>query len=589
MTEFRVQFCNYPDLYPIEVLDVIRMRIQRLIGLREFYRLMRKYGITPTWALIYQGCVERKEFRVITPEWKELKPEEVERKVFVDKYKFVWTLRLKYTKRKHHQIHIEITVEGWFEKHKAIPEPTYGEMWDRIDAYMKDAFEEYMADHWHILVRELHAKRELDKYVSGTDEMYIEESYFKDVDEPLEGEITYVEFKVKRYEEADYEKRLDYRRAFEPYAEEKLHEFIEWIIETESIYFTRQVIEMIREIRERIKKARLRIKENRIEVARNITDLLDIQKELQEEYAKEELTDEEYKELYEKLLKKSGEILMEQVKKWCKRIREKETIGELNQYMKRIMNTKIWQSDLFAPLREYVLECERKRMNELLAEAVKKKEIRRAEALKRVEKYFRDRKEDIMKTTRSVRDLRDLIRRVRRSKLSDEVKEFLIKDIEANIEKVQRERCRWVYEAIVKAKEISELRLLAETVATRKLDFEPCYDDVRKKIRAKIRRLRRELYRKTAEDIVETVDKAKDLERVREVTNLCDTILKLPLDRQYSVFRQLIQNSKTYQELTAIHECLRQSDLYKDPKHVKRKSRLLRLIDMQSRKLLGGE
>ena len=107
---YYVRFGNYPELYPKEVLDVIRLRTEGMITWTAFREYMRKYNISPTRALIFQGCVERGEYEVYDEEGNIIPKEVLEKSINVDVYEFIWHLKLDYSKRKHHQIHIELTV-----------------------------------------------------------------------------------------------------------------------------------------------------------------------------------------------------------------------------------------------------------------------------------------------------------------------------------------------------------------------------------------------------------------------------------------------------------------------------------------------
>ena len=575
----RVSFFGMVEEFPAVVRDIAYLRSKGMLSLTTFYKLMRRQGLTRTRALIIQGKVERKEYVIIDEEGNEIQPEEVENKLLTKVFKFVWMLKLKYTRRKHHQIHIQLTVEGEIEKHEVFPEPIPMNIKDKIEDDFELAFERYMREFWSILVRLLHSKELLDEYISDTSEFKEIIEYYKDINEKLEGEITDIEFNVKRYEKAEWDRIRQYERDFEPYVTEKLEEIVDWITETEMDFLRREIEKVREETKSRIERARIDVFRTRIERVEKVVDIKTIEKDLGEAFITGKITEKEYRELLSLLREKSARVFNQIVIRWCERIKKAETEGKLNEIMKRIMNTWTWKNFLFEPFRDKVIECERERRNELLKEAVKRKEITRERALKRVESYFRRRKEEIMRTTESVRDLRRLITRVRRSALSEEKKEELIKLIEDNIKKIQEKECETAWRIVETVTDIAKLRNKYYEIGNNKQNFEPCYDEIRKAIRSKIQKLRRENYKRRADEIINEFKEAETFDRIAIVNRECSNILMLPLTVQYRVFRELINLAENRNELATIFNCLKDSLIWTEPKYSKWKSRLKKMIE----------
>jgi len=576
---FKVSFYGMVEEFPAVVRDIAYLRSKGMLSLTTFYNLMRRQGLTRTRALIIQGKVERGEYVIIDEEGNEIRPEEIENKLLTKVFKFEWMLKLKYTRRKHHQIHIQITVDGEIEKHEVFPEPIPMNIREKIANEFEKAFERYMKEFWFILVRLLRSKDLLDEYKSDTSEFKEVMEYYKDINEGLEGEITDIEFLVKRYEKAEWDRIRQYERDFEPYVTEALEEIVDWITETEMDFLRREIEKVREETKSRIERARIDVFKTRIERAEKVVDIKTIEKDLGEAFITGKITEKEYRELLSLLRERSARIFNQIVIRWCERIKRAETEGKLNEIMKRIMNTWTWKNFLFEPFRDKVIECERERRNELLKEAVKRKEITRERVLKRVESYFRRRKEEIMRTTRSVRDLRRLITRVRRSALSEEKKEELIKLIEDNIEKIQKESCERAWKTVETETDITKLRNLYYTIGNNRQNYEPCYDEIRKAIRSKIQKLRRESYRKRADEIINEFKESETFDRIAIVNRECDNILMLPLTVQYRVFRELINLAENRNELATIFNCLKNSPIWTEPKYSKWKSRLKKMIE----------
>jgi len=575
----KVSFFGMVEEFPAVVRDIAYLRSKGMLSLTTFYRLMRRQGLTRTRALIIQGKVERKEYVIIDEEGNEISAEEVENKLLTKVFKFEWMLKLKYTRRKHHQIHIQITVDGEVEKHEVFPEPIPMNIRDKIRDDFELAFERYMREFWSILVRLLHSKELLDEYISDTSEFKEIREYYKDINEGLEGVITDIEFYVKRYEKAEWDKVRQYERDFEPYVTEALEEIIDWITETEMDFLRREIEKVKEETKSRIERARIDVFKTRIERVEKVVDIKTIEKDLGEAFITGKITEKEYRELLSLLREKSARVFNQIVIRWCERIKRAETEGKLNEIMKRIMDTWTWKNFLFEPFRDKVIECERERRNELLREAVRKKEITKERALKRVESYFRRRKEEIMKTTESVRDLRRLITRVRRSALSEEKKEELIKLIEDNIEKIQKKECEIAWRIVETVTDIAKLRNLYYTIGNNKQNFEPCYDEIRKAIRSKIQKLRREDYRRRADEIINEFKESETFDRIAIVNRECSNILMLPLVVQYRVFREFINLAENRNELATIFNCFKDSPIWTEPKYSKWKSRLKKMIE----------
>ena len=576
---YEVQFCNYPERYPAAVRDIAYLRSEGLLTLGTFYSLMRLYGITRTRALIFQGCVERKEYTIYDEEGREIDVEEVHDKLLTKRYGFVWMLKMKYTKRKHHQIHIELTVEGEIEKHEMFIEPTQSSIEKKVNEKLEEAFEEYLKAFWHILVRNLKRLGELDEYKPDFERFEEIKEYYKKLEDGLEGEIVDITFNVKRTEEAEWRSYDYYAGDFQPFAERAITEVADWILEREMDFLRREIEEARVEIAKTIVELRAEAIKRRIERAEKVVDVKAIEKDLEDALRREDISAKDYKELKELLMRKATMVFADIAMRWCKRIRNARTEGELNRIMKRIQNTYTWKNEMFEPFRERVYECERERRNELLKEAIRRKEITRERALKRVEAHFRRRKEEIMKTTRKVRDLRRLISRIRRSALSEKKKEELIKLVENNIEKIQKERCERAWKTVETETDIVKLRMLYYTIGPRRQDYEPCYDEIRKAIRSKVRKLRREAYRRRVEDIVSRFKESETMDRIVIVNTECSSIIMLPISVQYRLFRELIPEVKNRTELSAVINCLKGSPIYREPKYAKYRRRLDKMIE----------
>lgn len=590
MEGYRVQFCNYPELYPIEVLDVIKLRISGLITLSEFLRRMRKYGITYTWAMIYQGCVERNEYRVITPEEKEIEAEKLKDKVSVGVYRFTWHLKLKYTKRRYHEIHVDVTVEGYVEKHLAIPKPPESEIEDKIANELELAFEDYVREFWNFNLRKLLMDVDTD-FESGIETFELDKVIFKEIGEELEGYVDYIQFLIKRYEDAEWIKRDDLARDFEPYVEEAIKEVVAWIMENEGKY----LIKMAEEISERVKETLERIRkettvakiERMIRACKNITDLRAV-KDMIESYIKDEkINEDEAFDLTWKLHEKAREVLTEQAKKWCKRLREAETLDELNKILKSIMKTVTWKSELFQPFKDYVLECARKRANELFKLLKLPTEV----AQRRAYTYYLNQLEEIedrpFTNMTLITDLQDLLRRIRRSKLKEKYKEELIKRIEQLIDEIYDLRCKYYKEAILKANKLGELRYYRQLIRRHKTEFAKCYDELIELATKRIEELRDKIYRKTEEKVFEKIEKVKDYERPLEIKRLADKILRLPSEKQYDILMKLIDEAKSYDELIEIEIIAGYSPIWTNVKFSTMKAKLIKRL--KERKIeLGG-
>jgi len=490
---YYVRFGNYPELYPKEVLDVIRLRIEGMITWTAFREYMRKYNISPTRALIFQGCVERGEYTVYDEEGREIPKEVLEKSINVDVYEFIWHLKLDYSRRKHHQIHIELTVEGWFEKYTGVPIPSESSMQDKLSELLMDAFEMYMKDYWHFLVKELYKAGKLDEYKPAWEKFDKVDVKIKPAEKPLEGEITDVEFKLARYEGAEYRRMRSYEYDLKPYLDSAMVEFLDWLTSYSIRYTTRTARRLMRHYEEIREKRRKDVLRRYFSTVANIVDLLEKHNRLELLYERGEIDDKTYLDFYELLTNASRRFLIDQAKKWCESIRRTRTLGELRATMKRIMSRVTWKSEFFVPYREYVLECERVQINRIMQEMLKRKEIRREEIRRRVYRLFRERKREIRRTTDDPRDYRTLITRVerayRRKTITETDRRRLIRYIERNIERVQERRCRTAWKEARRAKTIRELRRLRSMIVRLRRFYEPCYDAILDYINRKLRRL----------------------------------------------------------------------------------------------------
>ncbi len=337
---YTVVFCNIQQVFPAVVRDIAYMRSKGMLSLDTFYRLMRNYGIRRTLALRIQGCVERKEYTVFDERGNEINVDEIHDKLIVRRYEFECMLKLKYTKRKHHEIHIELTIEGGIEKHEMFPEPTTVDIQDMIKEHLEEAFESYIKDFWHFLVRDLVRIGELDEYSLHVTKFEEEREYYKELDEGLEGEVYYISFLIKREEEATWKHNKTYESDIRSYIEKALSEVAEKILEKEMDFLKREITKLREEQKRVIERTRYEILERRIERIEKIVDAKEIEKDLEDYLSKELITFEEYKRLEDKLKTYSEKAFREIVNRWCSRIMKARTEGEVRQIMKRIQKLR---------------------------------------------------------------------------------------------------------------------------------------------------------------------------------------------------------------------------------------------------------
>lgn len=586
---YYVRFNNYPELYPKEVLDVIKLRREGMITWTAFREYMRKHGISPTLALIFQGCVERGEYTVYDEEGNIIPIEELEKSINVDVYEFIWHLTLDYTKRKHHQIHIELTVEGWFEKYTGVPIPSESTIEDKLNEMLRNAFELYMKDYWHFLVKELHRAKELDEYKSSFERFEKVDVKIKSIEKPLEGEITDVEFKVARYEGAEYKRMRHYEYDLRPYLDSAMVEFLDWITAYSIRYTTRTARRLMRHYEEIKRKREEDVLRRYFSRVANITDLLEKHNRLELLYERGEIDEKTYFEFYELLVSSSRKFLIDQAKKWCESIRRTRTLGELRQLMRRITSRVTWRSEFFAPYRDYVLECERVQINKILREMLKRKEIRREEIRRRVYRLFWERKREIKRTTDDPRDYRSLITRVerayRRGTITEIDRRRLVRYIRRNIEKVQERRCRTAWREARRARTIRELRRLRSRIVRLRRFYEPCYDAILDYVNRKLRRLELRRYGYIINKIEEKIRATFGYARVKAIVEVCDYILKLPVREQYRYFTRLIDEATTTDELEAIMDCLEKSPIHYSTRYWRMHEDIVKLYEEKLEKL----
>jgi len=575
---FRVRFCNYPEEYPAVVRDICMMRSKGLLTLKTFYSMMRSYGIRRTRALIYQGCVERKEYTVYDEEGNEIPVDEIHDKLVAEEYRFVWMLKLSYLKKVHHEIMLEVTVEGTVQKHEMFPEPTEFEIQDTIATELEEKFATYLRDFWHILLRDLRRAGTLDDYESHIAEFEKVSEKYVDLEKGLEGKVTDVSIYIKRSEEADWKRNKTYSEDFYIYAETAVASVVDWILRTELEFLRREIESAVKETKEAIRELKKDTLRYRIDRAERVIDIKEVEKALDDALEKEQITYDEYKVLKEILVIRSVKVMSEIADKWCIRIGKVSTESELNSTMFRIMNTYTWKNELFEPYRDKVLECERRVRDKIIQKALEMKMISKEIAMKRVESHFRSRKEEIMKTTRSVRDLRDLIRRINRSSLPKEKKEELVKFVEENITSIQKEKCESAKKIIETETSIPKLRTLYYTIGSNRPDYEPCYEELRKAIRSKIRKRRTEIYKHKLEEMITEFKEANTIERVTMISSECSNIVNLPLDVQYKFFSSVIPDIRNTTELNVILNCLKNSPIYTEQKYSKMKTKIDALI-----------
>ena len=586
---YYVRFGNYPELYPKEVLDVIRLRIEGMITWTAFREYMRKYNISRTMALIFQGCVERGEYTVYDEEGNVVPREILEKSINVDVYEFIWHLKLDYSKRKHHQVHIELTVEGWFEKYTGVPIPSESTIQDKLSELLMEAFEMYMKDYWHFLVKELYKAGKLDEYKPAWEKFDKVDVKIKPAEKPLEGEITDVEFKLARYEGAEYKRMRSYEYDLRPYLDSAMVEFLDWLTSYSIRYTTRTARRLMRYYEELREKRRKDVLRRYFSTVANIVDLLEKHNRLELLYERGEIDDKTYLDFYELLTNASRRFLIDQAKRWCESIRRTRTLGELRATMRRIMSRVTWKSEFFVPYREYVLECERVQINRIMQEMLKRKEIRREEIRRRVYRLFRERKREIKRTTDDPRDYRTLITRVerayRRKTITETDRRRLIRYIERNIEKVQKRRCRTAWREARRARTIRELRRLRTRIVRLRRFYEPCYDKLLNYINGKLRRLELRRYGYIISKIEERIRATFGYSRVKAITEVCDYILKLPVREQYRYFIRLIDEATTIDELEAIMDCFEKSPIHYSTKYYRMHEDIVKLYEKKLEEL----
>jgi len=586
-----VRFCNYPELYPIEVLDIVKLRSRGLLGVEAFRREMKRYGISFTRALILQGCYERGEYEVVTEEMKEVPKEEIENKLVVNVYRFVWMLKMKYlpkkedpSKKKEHPVEIELVVVGKLEKHKMSSRPTESQIEDKLANELEMAFLEYLKDYWHIVAHKVNISVVFDEYTPSLEEFEKIDEILKDISEPLEGSIDYIEFKLRRSPYGDFVEKKDYASDLYSYMEYAVNEVEEWITYEETIVIREEIKKAIERVSELIRKRKLDIIRDRIRKARNITDIEDIYKTIYGLWIEGKITEKEYYDFLKLLEERSKVVLRKQLESWISAIRRCKSLSELDKVMWRIQRTKTWQSRWFEPMRPIVEEEERKVRNKLLAELIRKRKERREVIYRRIYRYFENRMKEIVETTRNVRDLERLIRRVERSKLPEEMKRGLIRKIRREIKKIQREQCKYAWNSLrelepkkeMSLKELesieAKLRGLLETIRSKPKNFEPCREYVVKEIRKRLKRI--DYYRKRS-----------FLMELREELN---RILKLSPEEQVIEFRELIETAMTLDELNEIERAFKKSPLYLNPKYDRYRVRIEALIRVKRGQILYG-
>lgn len=586
-----VRFCNYPELYPIEVLDVVKLRSRGLLSVRAFRREMRRYGISFTKALILQGCYERGEYEVVTEEMKEIPKKEVENKLVVNVYRFVWMLKMKYlpkkedpTKKKEHPVEIELVVVGKLEKHKMSSRPTESQIEDKLANELEMAFLEYLKDYWHIVAHKINISVVFDEYTPSLEEFEKIDEKLKDISEPLEGSVDYIEFKLRRSPYGDFVEKEDYASDLYPYVEYAVNEVEEWITYEETIVVKEEIKKAVERVSELIRKRKLDVIRDRIRKAKNITDVEDVYKTIYGLWIEGKITEKEYYDFLKLLEERAKVVLRSQADKWISRIRKCKSLSELDKVMWRIQQTKTWQSRWFEPMRPIIEEEEKKVRNKLLSELIRKRKERKEVVYRRIYRYFENRMKEIVKTTKNVRDLERLIRRVEKSKLPEEMKRRLIRKIRKEIRKIQREQCKYAWNSLRELEPKKEMSLdrlekiekglrgLWEDIRSKPKNFEPCREYVIKEIRKRLERIR--YYKKRS-----------FLTELREELN---RVLRLSPEEQAIKFRELIETATTLDELNEIERAFRKSPLYLNPKYDRYRVQIEALIRVKRGQILYG-
>jgi len=561
---WRVKFCNYPELYDVDVLSIIKLRSKGLLGVKAFYREMKKHGISRTKALILQGCYEEGEYEVIGVSKKELERIRKYDTKIVDVYEFRLLITLDYMS-KGHELFIEVEVVGEHEKTQGIPIPTENEVMQYLRDTMCEKFEEFMVDffvHTDVALREMISKA---NYKCEIEEYKIIDNRVKEIDEELEGEIKEITFKLRRSKSRKWTIRDDLANALWPYMEEGLKDVLDYVMEVEATYLTiagRKIYEKAREVYKKAHEELLSVKIKRmIEKVRNVSDVFKVEEYLEKLLDEGEISYRDYLDYRLLLFIKAKNIVQQQLIKWIERIDKCKTLNELSELIRRILRTKTYKSIFFDPFRDRLEEEYVRKVNELAKLEIKKGITTKDKAVKSiVMKYVNQITEisDIARKSphtlgRVIVRLRRIERRVEKSKLPEYAKKEIISAVEKSIEELINQTCDRYRNSIDKAKSIRQLNNLSSEVQKLRKWLKKCYDDLMERIKKK----RKELRRREYETIVEEV-------KVMPITDLkkfVDNVYKLPKSKQYSIFNDLLDRAETLEELFEIWAMISESPL----------------------------
>lgn len=568
--EFKPECCfeGEPECYPIEVFDLCKLYSHNLIGVRQFEREMRKYGVKRSRAYILLGKYERGEYTIKLPDGTEILGKPKATWLFVTEYYFHWVIKIKYDKRKYHELFLDVEVMGTLQKHSSIPVPPQHEIAQTLDIQLETQFNNYLKDFWQLRLVDLKyvAEAELE---SGLEEFRPVRFLVLDESVPLEYNIDDIVFMLSRGQGKPYVRRRDLENDFRPYVELALSNTEEMIIDSEVQWMMRtsELIEeamekQIQEILDRVNKEKLI---RAIRAIHSVGHIGLIENRIEKAYEEGLIDYETYLELHQLLLEKTREMVMNRAKKWCEMLKKANTVQELNNLLSRIMSSKTWNSFYFQEAKKYVIECANSRMRELLKEEMEKKEITKEAAHKRVYSYFEKQLRELEKkgitSPTVVRDLRNLLSRVVKSKLKPELKQKLVEEIETAITKFSEEKCRKFLKMAEEASNLKELRHVKVEITKQKGEIPECYETLMNLVNQKIKELRERKYGKTIERIEEQLKKVSKGERVDKIIQAAPRILKLPADKQFEVLMKLIHEAESIPELQAVFNIIKKSKL----------------------------
>ena len=574
---------------PIEALDYFKLRSNGIIGVRDFESRMRALGVRRVWAWILLGKYERKEFVVVTETGETIEGKDVGLVLSTNQYYFVWVFRLNYNKRKHHEIHLEIQVEGTIEKHRFARRPEESEIQEMLDNRFLDAIDSYFSEFWGYKLRGILdeiRKSGLGDYSSGFDEWRLDRVILKKQTEPLEYNLIDVRVYLSRHEEEPLEYRKDLSRDLEPFIDSALAsvieeiEFIEFDELRKSLATTEKVTkEYVRKMKEWSNYRKLR---RLISVATTEDEFENVRKLINEYYVNGKITEEHYEKLQNYLNERVSIVLesyyYRKALEWCDRIRECESLGELNQTIKRIMQTKTFNSPLFDKFREIVDKCYKEKSEELSKLVKEKKPV--------VFSYYLNQIESILSRgitdPRIVRDLEKLLNRIRKSKIKENWKKELERIVSYKLAEVIKKKCDHFRNLILKCRNLKELRSVNREVRVQKSELEECYEELVKLIEERRKVLAKETYRKLVNKIVEELKKTDKERRPDVIMKYVNDILKLPAERQFELFKRLINLAKSTGELGVISYVINMSEIGWRPQYYELKKELTKMIGRKS-------